>query len=256
MKLIAAVCQTLLLIDTIQMASKMASSLMDMVTKLSSSVIPDTSILPLTETKTTDELASLDSLFESLAHRTKALSEAPDQDNGDDLFQRVQKSVASLPQIKSSLEENLEKNENVRAKQDIVRINDPIVHKQSKSKKQAPTDAGDNWFNMRQPEMTDAVKRDLQVIKHRSALDPKRHYKKDKWQTPKFFQMGSVVEGNTEFYLLRMNRRDRGKTLVEEILKDDDTEKYFKRKFSEIQANKRSGKKGHYKAVQQKRRKF
>lgn len=227
---------------------------MDMVTKVGNTVLPGAPVSVLTETKTTDELASLDSLFESLAHRTKALSGENEHEEESDLFHRVQKSVAKLPQIKSSLEENFEKAKPRPKPQDVVRINDPITHKPSK--KHAPTDAGDNWFNMRQPEMTDAVKRDLQIIKHRSALDPKRHYKKDKWQTPKFFQMGSVVEGNTEFYLLRMNRRDRGTTLVEEILKDDDTEKYFKRKFSEIQANKRSGKKGHYKAVQQKRQKF
>ena len=53
---------------------------------------------------------------------------------------------------------------------------------------------------MKQPEMTPEIKRDLQIIKQRSALDPKRHYKKDKWEIPKFFQMGTIIEGNTEFY--------------------------------------------------------
>ena len=81
---------------------------------------------------------------------------------------------------------------------------------------------------MKQPEMTPEIKRDLQIIKQRSALDPKRHYKKDKWEIPKYFQMGTIIEGNTEFYSARLKKKERGKTMVEELLNDDNTKNILK----------------------------
>lgn len=212
---------------------------------------PAESVPPQTKTASTHDQDSLDSLFASLAQSTRDL--ASHHQSSASEFERIQDSVAKLPKITSSLEDDLHR-EAAKPVADVVRINDPIVRRGPRPKE--ATDSGDRWFNMRQPEMTDAVKRDLLIIKHRSALDPKRHYKKDKWQTPKFFQMGTLVEGNSEFYSLRINRRDRGRSLVDEVLKDENTEKYFKRKFNEIQAAKHSGKKAYYKGVQQKRRKF
>lgn len=62
---------------------------------------------------------------------------------------------------------------------------------------------------MSRPELTSSIKRDLQIIKQRQALDPKRHYKKEKWQIPKYFQMGTIVEGNTGYYnKLTKNKRE------------------------------------------------
>ncbi|ODV80727.1 Fcf2-domain-containing protein [Suhomyces tanzawaensis NRRL Y-17324] len=206
---------------------------------------------------------SLDALFGELSKETKKnLGQVLEEDESEDEeesseFSKIKKSIEALPKIESNLEKNIQDQvQNQKAKKkDVVRINDPIVAK-VKVNKDEPTDAGAKWYNMKQPEMTPELKRDLLIIKHRSALDPKRHYKKDKWEVPKYFQVGTIIEGNTEFYSGRMNRRDRGNTLVEEVLKDDETNKYFKRKYSEIQDSKRSGKKGYYKKVLEKRRKF
>ncbi|EGW31876.1 uncharacterized protein SPAPADRAFT_62484 [Spathaspora passalidarum NRRL Y-27907] len=188
---------------------------------------------------------SLDELFNNLQQETsgKTIAEESDQ------FTKIETSIKNLPKIESNLEDTLK----VVKKKDVIRIYDPVATAVKTDNKEQETDS--RWFNMKQPELTPEIKRDLQVIKQRSALDPKRHYKKDKWEIPKYFQMGTIVEGNAEFYS-RLKRKQRGTTLVEEILHDDDTKKYFKRKYSEIQSAKTSGKKGHYKNIKKQRKKF
>ena len=50
--------------------------------------------------------------------------------------------------------------------------------------------AGPKWFDMPAPEITPEVKRDLQLLKLRNVLDPKRFYKKDNdRKLPKYFQV-------------------------------------------------------------------
>lgn len=191
---------------------------------------------------------SLDALFSQLS---KEINPRADDKTS---FEKIQDSIKKIPTINSQLEQQLAAKSQSK---DIIRINDPIavaLKQQQKIDKDA--DSGLAWFNMKKPEITPEISRDLLVIKHRSALDPKRHYKKEKWETPKFFHVGTIVEGNTEFYSGRMNRKARGKTLVEEILKDDDTAKYFRRKYHEIQQQKTSGGKKHLKKMMSTKRKY
>lgn len=190
---------------------------------------------------------SLDQLFAELAKETK-----PVHTEDTDEFAKIQKQIQSLPQIESKLETHMEQAVQEK-KVDVVKINDPISHAKTALDKTAPTDSGSQWFNMKKPEMTPELKRDLLILKNRSALDPKRHYKKEKWQVPQYFQSGTIIEGNTEYYS-RLSRKSRGKTLAEEILHDDDSSKYFKRKYYEIQKERTSGGKRHYNKIKQKRR--
>ncbi|CAG8543208.1 19793_t:CDS:2 [Dentiscutata erythropus] len=115
--------------------------------------------------------------------------------------------------------------------------------------------AGPGWFDMPKPELTPEIKRDLQIIKMRNVLDPKRFYKKDNSKSlPKYFQIGTVIEGPTEFYSSRLSRKERKKTIVDELMADEEAKKYYKRKFLEIQKTKQSGGKKHYKQLRKKRR--
>ncbi|EEQ44792.1 conserved hypothetical protein [Candida albicans WO-1] len=184
-----------------------------------------------------DDTASLDDLFADLKKESRSVPTIKD-------FKSIEKSIQSLPKINANLETALQKKP--------IRIHDPVIP----PKKKTTETSDERWFNMKQPEMTPEIKRDLQIIKQRSALDPKRHYKKDKWEIPKFFQMGTIIEGNTEFYSSRLKRKERGKTMVEELLHDDTTKKYFKRKYHEIQQTKTSGRKGFYKKVKNARKKY
>ena len=64
------------------------------------------------------------------------------------------------------------------------------------------------------------MRRDLQLLKMRSVLDPKRHYKKEnsKNDIPAYSQVGTIIEGPTEFYSSRIAKRDRRQTIMEEVI--------------------------------------
>lgn len=91
----------------------------------------------------------------------------------------------------------------------------------------------------------------------RSVLDPHRHYKKTsgKNKVPAFSEVGTIIEGPTEWFSSRINRKDRAKTFVEEVMAGERETGRFKRKYDEIQDKKTSGKKAHYKGLMDKRKK-
>ena len=103
--------------------------------------------------------------------------------------------------------------------------------------------------------MTPELKRDLQLLKMRSVLDPHRHYKKESARpmVAEFSQAGTVIEGPTEFYSSRILNNDRKRTFVEEVLAGEDANGRFKSKYSDVQVVKTSGKKAHYKSLKEKR---
>lgn len=200
---------------------------------------------------------TLEGLFGQLSRESHRINQNGSSQSPENSFSRIQNSISKLPKLESQLENKLTQELNKKlasaSKRDIVRINDPISSK--KIDTTIKEDSGSKWFNMPQPEMTAEIKRDLKIIQQRAALDPKRHYKRDKWQVPKYFQMGTVVGGPTDHFN-KLTRKQRGTTLAEELLHDDTTTKYFKRKYLEIQVKKTSGRKAHYKKVKEMRKKY
>jgi len=91
----------------------------------------------------------------------------------------------------------------------------------------------------------------------RSVLDPKKHYKKDtrKATAPKFSQVGTIIEGPTDFYSSRLQNRERKRTLAEEVMQGESSTGRFKRKYNQVQLAKTSGKKAHYKVLRAQRAK-
>lgn len=105
---------------------------------------------------------------------------------------------------------------------------------------------GRDWFNLPATELTDEIKHDLEIIQMRSVLDPKHFYKKNDLKVlPKYFQIGKVVDSPIDYYSSRLTKKERKKTIVEELMADAEFAKYNKRKYKEIieEKNKR-----HYKA--------
>jgi len=97
---------------------------------------------------------------------------------------------------------------------------------------------------MPQQVLTPELRRDLQILRLRNVLDPKRFYKraeKGKPRFPKYFQVGTIIEGNTEFYSSRLSKKERATTITGEVMKDIAGRDYYKRKFDEIQVVKQSG---------------
>ncbi|KAJ3014381.1 UNVERIFIED_CONTAM: Deoxynucleotidyltransferase terminal-interacting protein 2 [Siphonaria sp. JEL0065] len=108
---------------------------------------------------------------------------------------------------------------------------------EKKKKKLVVETSGPKWFDMPAPDLTDKLKLEVQIIKARNVLDPKHHYKRLDTNAPaypKFFQMGTVIEGAADFHNSRIAKRDRKQGLVEEVMADAKTKKYLKRKFGEI----------------------
>ncbi|XP_019523124.1 PREDICTED: deoxynucleotidyltransferase terminal-interacting protein 2 isoform X1 [Hipposideros armiger] len=110
---------------------------------------------------------------------------------------------------------------------------------QKKRRKERQKTAGDGWFGMKAPELTDELKNDLKVLKMRAGMDPKRFYKKnDRDGFPKYFQIGTIVDNPADFYHSRIPKKQRKKTIVEELLADSEFRRYNRKKYSEIMAEK------------------
>jgi hypothetical protein len=87
-------------------------------------------------------------------------------------------------------------------------------------------------------------------------LDPKRHYKKNTSkgnQFPEFSQVGTIVEGSTEFFSARLPKKQRKNTFVDEVLAREKDTGYFGRKYSDVQVSKTSGKRAFYKKLKERR---
>jgi hypothetical protein len=110
---------------------------------------------------------------------------------------------------------------------------------------------------MPKTDLTPELRRDLQLLKMRNVLDPKRHYKKDnsKNDIPPFSQVGTIIEGATEFYSSRVNKKERKQTILEEVVAQEKESGRFQRKYEEINKSKASGKKAFYKSLKAKRSK-
>ena len=93
------------------------------------------------------------------------------------------------------------------------------------------------------------------MIKMRSILDPKRHYKteNDKAQIPEFSQIGTIIEGPTEFYSARLLNNARRKTFAGEVLAMERSTRRFRKNYNEIQLAATSGKKAYYKDLKARR---
>uniref|UniRef100_A0A8C6QR25 Deoxynucleotidyltransferase, terminal, interacting protein 2 n=1 Tax=Nannospalax galili TaxID=1026970 RepID=A0A8C6QR25_NANGA len=110
---------------------------------------------------------------------------------------------------------------------------------QKKRRKERQKTAGNGWFGMKAPELTDELKNDLKALKMRASMDPKRFYKKnDRDGFPKYFQVGTIVDNPADFYHSRIPKKQRKKTLVEELLADSEFRRFNRRKYSEIMAEK------------------
>ncbi|XP_010081697.1 PREDICTED: deoxynucleotidyltransferase terminal-interacting protein 2 [Pterocles gutturalis] len=111
------------------------------------------------------------------------------------------------------------------------------LKKQRRAEREKTT--GEGWFGMKAPEITSELKNDLKVLKMRASLDPKHFYKKnDRDGLPKYFQVGTVVDSPIDFYHSRIPKKQRKRTIVEELLADSEFRRYNKKKYQEIMSEK------------------
>lgn len=186
--------------------------------------------------------------------------EEDDEEDEDPTLTEIKKTISQIPKLSdttsqfkvkprlSSIPEAISKNTADNLNFRI--ISDPVQLKRAAKEKREST-AGDKWFNMPKAELTPELKRDLQLLQMRHVLDPKRHYKKNTFGIskqdaqdsenggfPKFVQKGTIVEDSSEFFSARLTKKQRKKTFAQELLADDKTKTYFKRKYGEIMEEK------------------
>ncbi|CAR28417.1 hypothetical protein ZYGR_0S00470 [Zygosaccharomyces rouxii] len=154
-----------------------------------------------------------------------------DDEHAHDGFESIEKSLKQLPKLQNGFDK-LDAPKAVESKS-------YAVGKEKKNQHEGPTN--EEWFTLPTPtgEFAHRVQRDLQLIKHRASLDPKRHYKKEKWNAPERFAVGTIIEDKSEYFSGRLPRRQRGETMLSTLLKDVDSRSYLKRKYGEIQTEKR-----------------
>lgn len=73
-------------------------------------------------------------------------------------------------------------------------------------------------------------------------------------QAPEYSQVGTIVEGPTEFFTGRLENKKRKRTFVEEVLANERETGRFKKKYGDVQNKKTSGKKAFYKSLQENRK--
>ncbi|CAO1620387.1 unnamed protein product [Sympodiomycopsis kandeliae] len=157
----------------------------------------------------------------------------------------------------------------------------PSTTNSSSRRKAAPSTAGSQWFDMPAfPSASDTstgktghgassgryssnygsssataeeMRREVQAIRLRNALDPKRHYKGSSSKTamPQFAQLGKIIGSNLEPNNT-LSRSERGNTVIEELMKDAKSSAYAKKKYAEHQVRTSAGGKGHFKAKSRK----
>ncbi|XP_017773159.1 PREDICTED: deoxynucleotidyltransferase terminal-interacting protein 2 [Nicrophorus vespilloides] len=94
---------------------------------------------------------------------------------------------------------------------------------------------GDKWYGLPATEVTDELRKDLEVLKMRSVLDPKHFYKKNDLQVlPKYFQVGKVVDSPLEHYSGRLTKKQRKRTIVDELLADANFQRHNKKRYLDI----------------------
>ena len=85
-------------------------------------------------------------------------------------------------------------------------------------------------------EYTPELRRDMRLLKLRGAFDPKRFYKtNDTSRLPKHFQVGTVEAGAQDFYSSRLTKKERKRTISEEVAADAEIRAHRKKRFAKIQ---------------------
>ena len=124
-------------------------------------------------------------------------------------------------------------------------------------KKQSAADSGHSKVTGGDARLASAeqLRREVQALRLRNALDPKRFYRASakNQAMPKFAQLGKIIASPLEPKAV-LSRQERGRTVVEELIRDAEAASYAKRKFSESQASHRSNYNGRRKPPSKKKR--
>eukprot|EP00611_Tribonema_gayanum_P024584 TRINITY_DN5465_c0_g1_i1.p1 TRINITY_DN5465_c0_g1~~TRINITY_DN5465_c0_g1_i1.p1 ORF type:complete len:304 (-),score=53.83 TRINITY_DN5465_c0_g1_i1:32-904(-) len=119
----------------------------------------------------------------------------------------------------------------------------PALHKVREVRTGGKT-AGKGWFDMHGGEVTAELKRDIALVRMRGYLSTNRFYKAPEvgLRGPELVQLGTVIEGPTEYRTARLTKKQRRATIADELLADEQVKQYAKVMNKKI-ASQRQGRK-------------
>jgi hypothetical protein len=130
-------------------------------------------------------------------------------------------------------------NDNKEDKYSIKPMNYDFLQKKQIKAEKSKT-AGKAWFDLPAPVLTQELKNDLKAIQLRSIIDPSRFYKKlDRKKLPKYFQIGTIQDNIIEGKNNRLKKSEVKDRIHEEFLAQDKAVNFTKRKFDELQSQRR-----------------
>lgn len=116
-----------------------------------------------------------------------------------------------------------------RSKSDEIRLPSETVDLTKQKKHEM-----NEYFTLKPTQITPEVEKEIHIIRNRHVLDPKRFYKKQKLDL-KHFQMGEIIGGDDDFGKDKMTRKQKQLSIVDELLNDQKSREYMKRKVNEVQ---------------------
>ncbi|CAJ0606065.1 unnamed protein product [Cylicocyclus nassatus] len=109
---------------------------------------------------------------------------------------------------------------------------------------------GHDWFDLPATELTEEAKADLELLQMRSAIDPLAFYRRtDRNVLPKYFQVGHVVDAPEDYYSSRMTKKERKKTMLDELLYDQQFTQSKREKFKRIQEREKKKRRGAFQHI-------
>ena len=98
---------------------------------------------------------------------------------------------------------------------------------------------GDKWGDMKKQDVNPDLQSDLAILQLRKFLNPKSFFKSSENKNlPKYFQVGTIVEGGDDFVGGRLKKKEKRTNLIDLFLKEDGDLKFSRKKFLEIQKEK------------------
>ncbi|KAH8376626.1 hypothetical protein KR093_000504 [Drosophila rubida] len=175
----------------------------------------------------------------SSAHKMSKRKRITDLDCDTSENQKERKANVELDMKKTLLTGKFEQ---AQALPTVSRRKQPVLNRAERAKTK-----GGGWFDLPATEITEDMRNELKIIQMRSVLDPKHFYKKNDIKVlPKYFQIGTVQHSALDHYSERHTRKSK-KSLVDELLADEEFQKFNKRKYIEV--IKRTDKYAHRKAM-------
>ncbi|KIM43374.1 hypothetical protein M413DRAFT_444201 [Hebeloma cylindrosporum] len=129
--------------------------------------------------------------------------------------------------------------------EELTKSGKPLTKKEKKELRSKT--AGPGWFDLPAPSEADLPRlhREVEALRLRNQLDPKRFYKKDEGEgkgikgLPKYFAIGTILPSSTPFGTAsadNLTRANRKRTLVDELVDDAEAKRYAKKKFEDLQS--------------------